>query len=310
MVVVLPVVLGALYDILLNPAETPYLQGLAAVAVSGIGSASAAVCVIQALADCQRHANPRDDIPSMIALLRHFDRQAIAALPSVFSVLDELSPHSGPLALAATNAAVSSRVISPHIDGVWDILASVEVDARVRLEPRTNDFDFDPWFEWRLMYDADGSIFCGQDGLEFRLTCYHLPRPVPRVARSLDLCRPGTKTLVVFSRTPSLPACLPYELSYHYCSNIRSVDVYGRTVPKILKTRNLNTGHLSHCPSGILSGFVPRSASPSPGPSRRRVKPQLSGSHPVHAFVHTSFDHEDSTPHPTLPLAKVVPNLR
>ncbi|KAG8746338.1 hypothetical protein FRC10_005327 [Ceratobasidium sp. 414] len=90
------------------------------------------------------HRSPHGALPSKTALLRHFNRQVIAVLPSVSSVLDELSPHSGPLALLATNVAVSSQAAVTYIDQVWDMLASVEAGAQVWLEPRANNFGLDP----------------------------------------------------------------------------------------------------------------------------------------------------------------------
>ncbi|KAG8746286.1 hypothetical protein FRC10_005535 [Ceratobasidium sp. 414] len=206
MVAVLPVVFGAiaaLYVTLFNPAGPSYLQDLSAIALRGA-------------------------LPTVTALRRYFNHQVTAALPTLFSVLDELSPHSVPLALFVTKVVMSSQATVPYIDRVWDTLASVEVEARVWLEPHAKDFGLDPWFEWRLMYEADGSIFCGKDGLEFRLICYYLLRPVPHVARSVDLYQPGTKAVAVFGRTPPVPACLPFEPSYHYRLNVRSVNVYGR----------------------------------------------------------------------------------
>ncbi|KAG9088185.1 hypothetical protein FRC06_002189 [Ceratobasidium sp. 370] len=222
MVAIIPVVLGtlaALYVTLINPAEPPYLQSLTAVVMSGIGSVNA----IHAFIGRRRHVNPQP----MASLLHSFNRQILAALPSVFSVLDEITPYSGPLALAVADAVTSSHVVAPCISDTWNTLTSAEAKVWVWLEPRANDFDFDPWFEWRSVHETGDSVMCSQDGFDFRLTCYRFPRSTPRV-RSLDVYQPNMKELVVFSQTRSLQACLPYEPLYRYHSRVRSINVYGR----------------------------------------------------------------------------------
>ncbi|KAG9076431.1 hypothetical protein FRC06_009510, partial [Ceratobasidium sp. 370] len=163
----------------------------------------------------------------MASLLHYFNRQILAALPSVFGVLDEITPYSGPLALAAADAVVSSQAVAPYISDTWNTLTSAEAKVRVWLEPHTNDFDFDPWFEWRSAHETGDSVLCSQDGFDFRLTCYRFPRSTPRV-RSLDIYRSNMKELVVFGQTRSLQACLPYEPLYRYRSSVRSINVYGR----------------------------------------------------------------------------------
>ncbi|KAG9075655.1 hypothetical protein FS749_012657 [Ceratobasidium sp. UAMH 11750] len=167
----------------------------------------------------------------MTSSLYHFNHQVFVTSPNVFSVPD-MAPYSGPLDLATTNAIVSSQALARYTGGIWCALSSLEAKARVWLE---NGLDTDPWFERRPMYELGSLIFYGQNDLNLRLTFYHLPRSIPRFARSLDLYRPEAKAVVIFGHTPSLPTCLAYEISYHHRLNTLSIDVFGRG-KRVLKT--------------------------------------------------------------------------
>ncbi|KAG9073685.1 hypothetical protein FS749_014791, partial [Ceratobasidium sp. UAMH 11750] len=183
MVAIIPVVLGtlaALYVSFMNPAVPTGLQEFSTLAISGIGSVSATIYGLQAVVGHHWHLN-------------------------LHGVLDEIAPSSGLLALAATNALMSSEVVAPYIGNVLDTLALTEAKARIWLEPRAVDFDLEPWFEWQPVPEASDSILCGQDEINLRLTCYRLPRPVSRFIRSLDVYRPDATSLAVFNPSLSLP---------------------------------------------------------------------------------------------------------
>ncbi|KAG8718696.1 hypothetical protein FRC08_004646 [Ceratobasidium sp. 394] len=231
MVAILPVVIGtlaALYVSFMNPAVPTGLQELSTVAISGIGSVGATVYALQAVVRGHRHANLRGAFQFMTPSLYSFNRQVLATLPSVLGVLDEIAPSSGLLALAATNVLTSSEVVAPYIGGVLDTLALIEAKAQMWVEPRAVDFDLEPWFEWQPAPEAGDSILCGQDEMNFRLTCYRLPRPVSRFVRSLDVYRPDATSLTVFNPTLSLPTCLDLEVSYLHRSSIRSAAIFGQ----------------------------------------------------------------------------------
>ncbi|KAG8705495.1 hypothetical protein FRC08_001652, partial [Ceratobasidium sp. 394] len=226
MVAIIPVVIGtlaALYVSFLNPAGPAGLQHVSTVAISSFGSVGAAVYGLQALAGRQRHINLHSALQPITSSLYHFNRQVLAALPNVVSVLDEVAPYSRALALATAN-----NIVAPYIGDVLGTLSSTEVGARVWLEPRMNGLEIDPWLEWRPMHEAGGSIICGQDDSNFRLTCYRSARPIPQFVRSLDVYRHETKAVAVFGLAPSLPTCSASEVSIYYRSNIHSVNIFGR----------------------------------------------------------------------------------
>ncbi|KAG9119507.1 hypothetical protein FRC07_005444, partial [Ceratobasidium sp. 392] len=167
-------------------------------------------------------------------LFHHLNRRAIAALPSISSVLDGLSSHSGSLALVAASTLSSSPAFFSYANSVSSTLASAEAKVRVWLGPRNYTFHPDLWFGREPIYNDYGAIDCGQDGFFFPPTglCYRIPR-IPHI-RSLDIYRYDMKALAVYHQPSSLQACLPDDLSYYHRSNARSMKAYGlgkRVVP-------------------------------------------------------------------------------
>ncbi|KAG9119498.1 hypothetical protein FRC07_005453, partial [Ceratobasidium sp. 392] len=231
MIPVIPVVLGTIaltYITVLTTTDSVYLQGLATATVSGAGSIGATIYATQGFVGRLRRVNSRRSaLPPTQVLFRHLNRQAIAALPSISSVLDGLSSHSGSLALVAANTLVSSPAVIPYIHSASITLASAKAKARVWFEPRNYTFDPNLWFEREPIYNDYDAINCGQDSFFFPPTglCYRIPQ-IFRV-RSLDVYRYDMKALAVYRQPSPLQACLPDDLSYCYRLNARSMKAYG-----------------------------------------------------------------------------------